>query len=286
MNQEQLKQIENAIVGLLKNEVGPIIKTKAHEKSKYVNKSNAVDLVTETDKQIEVLIKEKLGALYPDFKFIGEESYQPGVTKISDEPTFIVDPIDGTTNFIHDFPFSCCSIGLSINQEAVVGAVYNPHLGQLFHGSKGNGAFLNDTKIVIAERPLKLQQSVIGFEGGAERQGSNFEVKMSTLKNLLDAQKGFAHGFRSLGSAAMNMCYTALGTYDAYWEGGCYAWDVCAGWCILKETGGMVVGGNVNEWEIPLDRRCYFAIRGGSSEDEQKKFVQEFWNQVPAELKY
>lgn len=291
LTKEQLKEIENNVVSLLREEVGPIIKSQSGKylTTAYDDKANQVDLVTKADKSIEAIIKAKLKELYPNFLFIGEEEYIPGETEISDEPTFIVDPIDGTTNFIHGFPYSCCSIGLTVDSKSVMGAVFNPHLNQLYHASRGNGAYVDDEKIVVPKRPLTLQKSIIGLEGGADRTDtpdSNFNIKMSTYKNLLSEKGGYIHGFRSLGSAAMNMCYTAIGVFDSYWEGGCWAWDVCAGWCILEETGGIMVGGNKGELSIGVDRRVYLAIRGGCASDEQMKFAQDFWNQTTGDLKY
>ena len=109
---------------------------------------------------------------------------------------------------------------------------------------------------------------------------------MTTYKNLLSEDGGFIHGYRSFGSAAMNICHTAIGVLDAYWEGGCWAWDVCAGWCILEEAGGKIVGGNPGEWDVPINRRCYLAIRGGCGKNEQDKFAKDFWNQVDGKLQY
>ncbi|CCD24056.1 inositol monophosphate 1-phosphatase INM2 NDAI_0C03960 [Naumovozyma dairenensis CBS 421] len=289
LSKEELKEIELTLVKLVQEEIGPIIKEHTGTKfDTYEDKANQVDLVTVVDKKVESIIKEALNKKYPTFKFIGEESYVPGQTKISKDPTFIVDPIDGTTNFIHGYPYSCTSLGLAEDGKPVVGVVFNPHLNQLFHASKGNGAYLNSFKINVPKRPLTLQKSVVGLEGGAERsEGSgNFDKKMATYKNLLSDKGGYIHGFRSVGSAAMNMCYVANGMLDSYWEGGCWAWDVCAGWCILEETGGKMVGGNPNEWEIPIDRRCYFAVRGGCTKEEQKDYVESFWPHVAGPLEY
>lgn len=91
------------------------------------------------------------------------------------------------------------------------------------------------------------------------------------------------HSLRSLGSAALNMCSVAAGELDAYWEGGCWAWDVAAGWVIVTEAGGLVVGGNKGEWEIAVDGRRYLVVRGG---DGGKEFVEEFWGYVDGEQKY
>ncbi|KAK5781398.1 inositol monophosphate 1-phosphatase INM2 PWA37_004837 [Arxiozyma heterogenica] len=287
----ELKEIEIFVVNLLRDKVGPIIKSETGITSQqYIDKTNAVDLVTKYDKQVEAIIKDTIKDKFGDkFNFIGEEEYIPGKTKISNNPTFILDPIDGTTNFIHGFPYSCCSLGLAIDGHPVVGVVYNPHLNQLFHASRGNGAFLNNQRINATSRRLTLQKSLIGLEAGSERStepDSNFNKKMTTYKNLLSEDGGFIHGYRSFGSAAMNICHTAIGVLDAYWEGGCWAWDVCAGWCILEETGGRIVGGNPGEWDVPINGRCYLAIRGGCGKNEQDKFTKDFWDQVDGKLQY
>lgn len=287
---QELKEIETVLVDLLREDVGPIIRQHTESTdSAFGDKANKVDLITKYDKEIEAMIKNKLKEKYPSFKFIGEESYTPGVTKISEDPTFIVDPIDGTMNFVHGFPYSCCSIGLAVGGKPVVGAVFNPCLNQLFHGSKGNGSYLNERKISLPNRKLTLQKSVVGLEGGNERTegpSGNFDVKMGTYKNLLSDKGGYVHGFRSLGSAAMNMCYVASGMLDSYWEGGCWVWDVCASWCILEEAGGVIYGANPNEWTIEIDNRRYFAIRGGCTKEDQKQYAKDFWQQVSGELHY
>ncbi|EHN03017.1 Inm2p [Saccharomyces cerevisiae x Saccharomyces kudriavzevii VIN7] len=287
---QELKNVENTFTELLLRKIGPLVKSHTGTNFRsYDDKSNGVDLVTVLDKNIESIIKAELAGKYPNFKFIGEESYVEGVTKISNDPTFIVDPIDGTTNFIHGYPFSCTSLGLAEMGKPVVGAVFNPHLNQLFHASKGNGAFLNNQEIEVTERTLILQKSLIALEGGSERtEGSqgNFDKKIDTYRNLLSESGAFVHGFRSVGSAAMNICYVASGMLDAYWEGGCWAWDVCAGWCILEEAGGRMAGGNPKEWVIPLDGRCYLAIRGGCESMEQKQFAESFWSYVAGRLEY
>lgn len=221
---------------------------------------------------------------------MGEESYKPGETILTDEPTFILDPIDGTTNFIHTYPSYCISLGFALNKKPTVGVVYNPITDQLFSAIKGKGAFLNKTRQLplVAPRPLKLQSALLAIEWGSERTGNNYEVKTATFKSLAGDKKdngAFAHGFRSAGSAALNLCYTAAGYLDAYWEGGCWAWDVCAGWIILEEAGGKMFGGNKGEWEIPVDRRIYFGVRGAESE-ERKKFVEEFWSHIQGTLEY
>ncbi len=177
----------------------------------------AVDFVTETDKKVEDLINKTLIEQFPDYKFFGEESYTPG-KQLTDEPTFIVDPIDGTTNFIHGLPFSVTSLGFSVNKVPTVGVIYNPHLDLLYSAIKGKGAFLNGNPLPKLTRPLSLDTSLLAIEWGTGRIGNNFKVKTNTFKNLADEEgTALVHGFRSFGSAAMNIAQTATGEVDAYW---------------------------------------------------------------------
>ncbi|SCV99491.1 LAFE_0A04324g1_1 [Lachancea fermentati] len=288
-----LASIEEFLCNLAIDEVGPLIKAKSGTQHNYDLKTGnrAVDIVTAIDKQVEKIIWDRVKSKYPDFQFVGEESYVPGVTKISDAPTFIIDPIDGTTNFVHDFPFSCTSMGLTVNKEPVVGVIYNPHLDLLVSASKGNGVRVNgkpfDYKHKIDEKgPLVLKTSVVALQPGSAREGPNFTTKMKTYEELLSCDGGFVHGFRNLGSSAMTLAYLCLGYLDSYWDGGCYAWDVCAGWCILYETGGRIVGANKNEWNVTVDNRTYLAIRGCSEKKDQEKYINDFWSCVRGELKY
>lgn len=92
------------------------------------------------------------------------------------------------------------------------------------------------------------------------------------------------HSARALGSAALNLCAVAEGTLDAYWEGGCWAWDVCAGWVILTEAGGVIVDGNPGKWQIPVDHRKYLAVKGAT--EGQKELVEEFWSHVQGVMEY
>ncbi|CCE62812.1 hypothetical protein TPHA_0D01720 [Tetrapisispora phaffii CBS 4417] len=288
LSSNELKDIENKIIDLLNNEIGPIIKKRTGTTfGEYSDKTNSTDIVTEVDKSVEKKIKEFISENYPNFSFIGEETYIKGETKIGPEPTFIVDPIDGTTNFVHAFPFSCTSIGLSENGDSVLGVVYNPHIDQMFHGSKGNGSYLNGERLDVKKRPLDFTSSLVALESGYERGDTgNFLIKSKLCKAMLSENGAHVHGVRSLGSAAMNICYAAAGYLDCYWEGGPWCWDVCASKCILEEAGGILVGGNKGVWDIHLNERVYLAVRGGTTEAEQKKYVEKFWSYLEGDLVY
>lgn len=131
---------------------------------KHVEHKGQVDLVTETDKACEDLIFSHLKQLYPTHKFIGEETTAAcGVTELTDDPTWIVDPLDGTTNFVHGFPFVCVSIGLTIGKIPTVGVVYNPIIDELFTGIHGGGAFLNGKPIKVSSQS-ELVKSLLATE--------------------------------------------------------------------------------------------------------------------------
>lgn len=280
-----LTKIRDDLVEIAK-EAGEIIRQRSGNVT-FDDKKNSVDLVTEVDKAVEELVHSRLREKYPGFAFMGEETFIPGVSKLEDRPTFIVDPIDGTTNFIHFFPNACISLGVAINRKPVVGVVWNPFLNQLFTGAYECGAYLNDQKLPLrpSSRPLTLQGSLCAIEWGSDRDNTNYKNKLATFDNLARKSGGFVHGFRSNGSAALNLCHVASGVLDSYWEGGCYAWDVCAGWIILEEAGGIVVDGNPGNWEPEVTSRVYLGVRG-AAEDQQRTYVEKYWSQIKGTLEY
>jgi len=213
---------------------------------------------------------------------MGEETYKPGDT-LTASPTFILDPIDGTTNFVHRYPYVAISLGLAVNHTPTIGIVYNPFTKDLYSAIRGQGAYLNKTqKLPLAEpRPLEgLSSCLVAIEWGSDRSGNDFRVKSRTFAKLAQAKEeggGMVHGLRSFGSAALNLCGVASGGLDVYWEAGCWAWDVCAGWVILEEAGGIMVDANPGNWKPRIEERRYMAVRAGEG---QKKVVEEFWGVV------
>jgi myo-inositol-1(or 4)-monophosphatase len=218
--------------------------------------------------------------------FIGEETYKPG-QELTAKPTFIVDPIDGTTNFFHGHPYVCVSLGLAIERKPVVGVIYNPFTKALYTGIKGKGAYVTDSTHDHVRLPLRepepledLSHCLIAVEWGSDRDGHDYEIKVNTFRKLCaskEAGGAMVHGIRSLGSAELNLCGVAAGHLDVYWETGCWAWDVCAGWIIVEEAGGKMVGAHKGDWEPSVDQRRYMAVRGGR---DQKAVIEEFWGCV------
>ncbi|KAF5703891.1 myo-inositol-1(or 4)-monophosphatase [Fusarium globosum] len=249
-------------------------------------KLNSVDIVTEADKGVEKMVSTRLSSSFPSISFMGEETYKPGV-RLGPEPTFVVDPIDGTTNFVHSFPSACISLGLAIDRQPAIGVIYNPWLDTLYTAIKGRGAFLTHGRgkeprrlpLARSPRPIEgLGSSLVAVEWGAQRDGPNFDIKVEAFRKLTATPENggsMVHSLRSMGSAALNIAAVAAGQVDLYWEGGCWAWDVCAGWAILNEAGGRMVHGNPGNWDPELEARVYLAVRGAPS--GQKELIEEFW---------
>ncbi|EOY28900.1 Inositol monophosphatase family protein isoform 1 [Theobroma cacao] len=196
-----------------------------------------VDLVTETDKACEDLVFNHLKQHYPSHKFIGEETTAAcGTSELTDEPTWIVDPLDGTTNFVHGFPFVCVSIGLTIGKVPTVGVVYNPIMNELFTGVLGKGAFLNGTPIRVSSQ-TELVKSLLATEAGTKRDKLTVDTSTNRINSLLFKVRSL----RMSGSCALNLCGIACGRLDLFYELGYGGpWDVAAGVLIVKEAGGLV----------------------------------------------
>ncbi|KAL4936992.1 hypothetical protein BDV06DRAFT_216238 [Aspergillus oleicola] len=273
-------------------EAGKIITGALPDTDSTGSKKNSADLVTKYDRAVEEMISRSLKIKYPNFLFHGEETYDPAYP-LTEAPTFIIDPIDGTVNFVHGFPHACISLGFAIKRMPCVGVVFNPYSHTLYSAIRGKGALLNrkiplPLKGGLAEPLHGLQNSLIGVEWGSERTGKNWETKIRTFEKLGQNKEdggAMVRSMRSMGSAALNLCAVAAGTLDLYWEGGCWAWDVCAGWVILEEAGGIIVGGNPGEWEATIDGRKYLAIRA-ASQISQKGLIEEFWSAVQGRLEY
>ncbi|OJJ45535.1 hypothetical protein ASPZODRAFT_134216 [Penicilliopsis zonata CBS 506.65] len=287
-----LREIHDSLIEIA-HKAGEIITTALPAVSSTGSKKNSADLVTEYDRAVENMISTTLKTKYPQYKFHGEETYDPA-QPLTDEPTFIVDPIDGTTNFVHGFPCACISLGFAIDRKPVVGVVFNPFTKTLYSGILGQGAYLNqETKLPLKAENLEplhgLDNALIGVEWGSDRSGPNFETKVRTFEKLGRAKEeggAMVHSMRSMGSAALNLCAVAAGTLDLYWEGGCWEWDVCAGWVILKEAGGIIADGNPGNWEPSIDGRKYLAVRASPGGVGQKEIVEEFWSCIQGRLDY
>lgn len=196
------------------------------------------DFVTEVDKAAEQAIIETLKDLYPSHGFLGEES---GESNSESEHIWIIDPLDGTTNFLHGLPQYCISIALQERGVLTQGLVYDPNRNDLFTATKGRGAFLNDKRIRVSQR-TKLQQAMVGT-GFPFRDFTHLDTYMSMLSDMIKKTSGI----RRPGSAALDLAYVAAGWYDGFWEIGLSAWDIAAGGLLVQEAGGIVADFEGNE---------------------------------------
>ncbi|XP_075973148.1 inositol monophosphatase 1-like [Anticarsia gemmatalis] len=265
---ESLDEYFDTALALVKT-CGNLITEHVNGCKVFVKKSCDIDLVTETDKKVEQTLVEGLAKKYPSHKFIGEESVSDGAKcELTDAPTWIIDPIDGTLNFIHGFPHCCISVGLAINKECVAGIIYNPNLQQLFTAKKGQGAFLNDRQIHVSNIK-ELPAALVAFECGTSRDEAKCKVVYENFKLIVS--KG--HGMRSLGSAALNMAMVAMGGADANFEYGIHAWDIAAGDIIVREAGGVCIDPAGGPLDL-LSRRVLCASTPELAEELSKNLVQ------------
>ncbi|MEQ1601210.1 MAG: inositol monophosphatase [Methylophilaceae bacterium] len=189
------------------------------------------DFVTEVDRAAEREIIETLRDAYPDHGFIGEES---GTSNLESDNIWIIDPLDGTTNFLHGFPQYCISIALQQNGVLTQAVVYDPNRNDLFTATRGRGAYLNDKRIRVTSRP-KLQDSIIGT-GFPFRDFQHLDTYLAMFKDMIKKTAGL----RRPGSAALDLAYVAAGWYDGFWEIGLSKWDIAAGALLVQEAGGIV----------------------------------------------
>ncbi len=188
------------------------------------------DFVTEVDRAAEAAIIEVLRDTYPDHAILAEESGRSGES----EYCWIIDPLDGTTNFIHGFPQYAISIALAKNGSVEHGVVFDPVRNELFTASKGAGAFLNDRRIRVS-RCTRLADSLIGT-GFPFRSDDDLEAYIGAFREL--TQK--TSGIRRPGAAALDLSWVACGRIDGFWEAGLQTWDMAAGALMIQEAGGLV----------------------------------------------
>jgi len=220
----------------LARECGQLVKDvfASHVRS-AVEYKGTIDLVTETDKEVEKRIFDGIKHSFPSHKLIGEETVSAGGTEtLTDAPTWIVDPIDGTTNFVHGVPWCAISIGLSVRKLLVLGVVYNPALDELYSASIGLGAQLNGKSISVS-KTVKLQNSLVATGFSYDRREHIIEFHMANLRKIILKSRDV----RRFGSAALDMCAVACGRLDSYYELGIHIWDIAAATVIVREAGGV-----------------------------------------------
>lgn len=221
---------------------GQIIK-EAWDKPKAVQRKGRIDLITETDPAVEDALMVSLADLAPGARFLAEESTGAGQQDLSGH-VWVIDPLDGTTNFVHTLPFVAVSVALCQDGRPVVGLVYNPVMDELFTAGHGLGATFNG-KPMRASGTETLQDSVIatGFPYTIAR---DVDELLGYLKRLLPA----CQGIRRYGVASLDLAYTALGRLDGFYEIGLKPWDTAAGWLLLEEAGGQVTSFDLSAYHL------------------------------------
>lgn len=227
---QDLSFLAQAAVAAVK-EGGNII-LEAWHKPRKITMKGKIDLVTETDFAVQAFLKEKLNHILPEASFVGEEG-----DKQSGEAarfSWIVDPVDGTTNFVHKIPFVATSVALCDNGRPCLGIVNAPLCGECFHAVRGGGAFCDDRPIKVSAID-KLVGAVIGT-------GFPYDINpgLKTILARLAAVLPATQGLRRLGAAALDLSYVACGRLDGFYEAELKPWDMAAGWLIVEEAGGAV----------------------------------------------
>jgi len=195
-----------------------------------VKEKAANDFVTEVDRAAEESIIRMLREAYPDHAILAEESGASGKS----EYEWIIDPLDGTTNFLHGFPQYAVAIALRHRGVVTQAVIYDPSRNDLFTASRGHGAYVNDQRMRVSKRDT-LKASLLGT-GFPFRQLEHLDVYMATLRHMMSN----AAGVRRAGSATLDLAYVAAGRLDGFWEFGLSPWDMAAGALLITEAGGLV----------------------------------------------
>lgn len=189
------------------------------------------DLITEADLASQEEIQRIVLSTYPDHAFLGEEGNRPGPPGA--EYRWLVDPLDGTTNYVHQIPHYCVSVALERRNQLVCGAVFDPVSRECFTAEAGGGARLNGRSIAVS-KVERLDQAVVAVSLPPKVQPGSRELS-EMVRMAVESQ-----ALRRTGSAALNLCYVAAGRFDAYWGGNTKPWDVAAGTLMIREAGGVI----------------------------------------------
>ncbi len=209
-----------------------MVQSMDHLEGLKIEEKSRNDYVSSIDKESEQIIAEVLHKAYPEHTILGEEG---GKIVDGDEFTWIIDPLDGTLNYLQGIPHFCISIGLLRKGQFEHAVVYDPLRNEEFTASRGSGANLNGKRIRVSQRP-KLEEAVLSTGIPPGSIGTHLEAYMGTLKDFT----GSCRGVRRLGSAALDLAYVAAGRIDGFWELGLSPWDIAGGTLLVREAGGFV----------------------------------------------
>ena len=239
MNDTSLKALEKQIISIAQ-EVGKLIKEKRKTfNAEQLEEKSANNLVTVVDKAAEAFLLDKLSKAFPGSGFMGEEG---GDISSENGYRWIVDPIDGTSNFVHDLPLYSTSIALEKDNEIVLGVINDIPHDTVYHAVQGMGAYANGKQISVSGTKTVYHSL---FVTGFPYEESELDRFLGIYKHLLRNSRGV----RRFGSAAIDLCYVAAGKFEAFYEVGLNPWDVAAGGLLVKEAGGAVTTiTNTNDW--------------------------------------
>lgn len=251
---------------------GHFIRERLTMKKIVQEKKLKYDVVTDTDLEIEAYLIKKLENEFPTHKIISEERMfmEKGKVDLTNDPTWIIDPIDGTLNFVHGFPQACVSLGFFKDKEPYIGVAYNPILHQLYTARKRHGAYLNGSPISVSTHK-ELNKSFIMMGMGHKGDREKHKIHTDNYRTLIPQ----IHGVRNLGSAVLNMAMVARGGCDAYYSVGIHIWDIAVGELLITEAGGVVVDPSGG----PFDRLARRVLCAGTSELAQilaKNLIQYY----------
>lgn len=230
-------------------DAGKIILSAHNQENAVTAKEGKKNFVTKYDVAVQEFLFNKLGEAFPEAEFVGEESENNFESKAL---RFIIDPIDGTTNFMQNYRCSCISVGLCKENDVIVGVVYNPYTDEIFSAEKGNGAYLNGNRIKVSERPLS---DGLALFGTSPYHPENTDETFSLLRKVFD----FSRDIRRSGSAAYDICMIACGRCEVYFEKSLQPWDIAAGTLILKEAGGIALNYQGREINFSTPNDVVFA---------------------------
>ena len=245
MTQDQLQTLLD-IATLAAQAGGAVLKSYLGNLTEIQEKGRSGDLVTEADKASEAAILAVLNRHVPEHGILTEESGKLGNT--TSQYLWAIDPLDGTTNFAHQYPFFSASVGLLINGIPQVGAVYDPFHDELFQAAKGLGATCNN-RLISVSKPDTLAKSLLvsGFAYDRRETADNNYAEFAYLTHL-------THGVRRSGSASVDLAHVACGRLDGYWERGLSPWDMAAGIVLVQEAGGKVTAYDGSPFQMNTGR--------------------------------
>jgi myo-inositol-1(or 4)-monophosphatase len=237
-----------------------------------IDKKGATDLVTEVDLECERMCRAVLAERFPDHDILAEEFGGSEAGKPASRFRWIFDPVDGTTNYAHGLPIYCSSLGLEVDGELTVGAIYDPSRRELFTAERGEGAWLNGERLQVSSTSSLIDALLVtGFP-------YDVTLRKDELLGVFAAFLEATRAVRRLGSAAIDLCYVAAGRFDGFWEQHLKPWDVAAGALIVTEAGGRMTRMDGSPFDVSAGS---LVASNGPLHDEMVRVVSSFYASRP-----